>query len=318
MKEGWRYEKLGDIVTFRRGLTYSKNDEAAYSNKVVLRSNNVDLFTHQLTFDELKYLKDDFEIPFDKYLKKGELLMCMSNGSKVHLGKVALSEKNYNYAFGGFMAAIEHNSLVTDKFLYYILISPKFKDYIQKLSDGANINNIKIRDLESFQCYIPFSLSEQQRIVSFLDAQFAKIDAIKANAEKQLQEAKVLFQNALKDLLTPKEGWITSTIGEIADIKGGKRIPKGYKLENKPTDHVYIRVADFNDSGSINLDSLMYINDNIYTQIKRYIITSKDVYISIAGTIGKTGIIPQILDGANLTENACRLIIKGEDRKSVV
>ena len=46
----------------------------------------------------------------------------------------------------------------------------------------------------------------------------------------------------------------------------------------------------------------------MYREIKNYIITSADMHISIAGTIGKTGIIPEQLDGANLTENACRLI----------
>jgi len=58
-------------------------------------------------------------------------------------------------------------------------------------------------------------LSEQERIVSYLDAQFAKIDALKANTEQQLHAAKDLFQSALKQYLTPKEGWEMKTIGDI-------------------------------------------------------------------------------------------------------
>ena len=50
-------------------------------------------------------------------------------------------------------------------------------------------------------------LSEQQRIVDYLDSAFAKIDAMKANAEKALNEAKALFQASLKEMLEPKEGW---------------------------------------------------------------------------------------------------------------
>ena len=45
MKEGWEYKKLGEVATFIRGLTYSKNDEAEISDNIVLRSNNVDLST---------------------------------------------------------------------------------------------------------------------------------------------------------------------------------------------------------------------------------------------------------------------------------
>jgi len=72
----------------------------------------------------------------------------------------------------------------------------------------------------------------------------------------------------------------------------------------------YIRVADFNDKGSIDLSEIKYISKEIHEQIKRYVITKDDLYISIAGTIGKTGFVPPELDGANLTENAAKLVIK--------
>ena len=50
--------------------------------------------------------------------------------------------------------------------------------------------------------------------------------------------------------------------------------------------------------------------DFCFEHIKNYTISVDDVYISIAGTIGLVGIIPTILDGANLTENAAKMIIK--------
>ena len=106
-----------------------------------------------------------------------------------------------------------------------------------------------------------------------------------------------------------KKGWEYKRLGDITEIKGGKRLPKGVKLLTTPTKHPYIRVADFNDFGTVDTDDIHYISDNVYEQIKRYIIKKEDVYISIAGTIGKSGIIPDYLDGANLTENACRLIL---------
>ena len=106
-----------------------------------------------------------------------------------------------------------------------------------------------------------------------------------------------------------KEGWEEKRIGDIAEIKGGKRLPKGVKLLTTPTRHPYIRVADFNDFGTVDTNDIHYIPDVVYEQIKRYIIKKEDVYISIAGTIGKSGVIPDYLDGANLTENACRLVL---------
>ena len=109
-----------------------------------------------------------------------------------------------------------------------------------------------------------------------------------------------------------KEGWEEKKLGDIAEIKGGKRLPKGEKLLSEPTGHKYIRVADFNEYGTVDLGNIQYISDEVYEQIKRYIINKEDIYISIAGTIGKSGIIPEELDGANLTENACRLILSKE------
>ncbi len=178
MKEGWKYKKLKDVATFTRGLTYSKNDEVEVSNNIVLRSNNVDLSTGKLNFDELKYLRPEFSVPEEKRVKKGSLLMCMSNGSKIHLGKVALINEDYPYAFGGFMALVTPNEKLNPQFFHYSLSSPEYKDFIKQLSAGANINNIKVKELELFTIPVP-PLSEQQRIVDYLDSAFAKIDAMK-------------------------------------------------------------------------------------------------------------------------------------------
>ena len=98
------------------------------------------------------------------------------------------------------------------------------------------------------------------------------------------------------------------TIGDIAQMKGGKRVPKGYKLLTDPTGHPYLRVTEFTDFGTIDMSDLRYVSPEVHREIKNYVIYSTDLYISIAGTIGKTGIIPKELDGANLTENASRLV----------
>ena len=305
------WKELGDLISFERGLTYSKGDEVEVSSVGVLRSNNVDLNTHRLNLDEIKYLREDFDVPDRKRVRRSSLLMCMSNGSKDHLGKVALIDRDLNYAFGGFMGLLTpEEELIYPRYLYYALTSKSFKDYIHSLSDGANINNLKFGDLAVFKVPVP-PLVEQQKIVGILDAEFEKIDALKANAILNLQNSKDLFQSVLKSELEPKDGWKTVTVGDIADLKGGKRVPKGYKLETEPTGYPYIRVADFNEDGSVDMDDIHYISKEVYDGIKRYIITTEDVYISIAGTIGKSGIVPRELNGANLTENACRLVLKG-------
>ncbi len=98
-------------------------------------------------------------------------------------------------------------------------------------------------------------------------------------------------------------------LGEIVEVKGGKRLPKGCKYSESITKHPYIRVADFGKK-TINQSNLKYISESIHKGISRYTISSEDVFISIAGTIGLTGTVPSNLDGANLTENAAKLVIR--------
>lgn len=195
-----KYEPLGEIVEIKRGLTYSKNDEVDISEKIVLRSNNVNLDNHQFDFTELKYLKPTFDIPADKYLQKGDLLMCMSNGSKAHLGKVALYEgESDKYAFGGFMAALSHKDSVIGRYLFYAMITPMYKEYIKTLSDGANINNLKVRDIEAFSIPVP-PLPEQERIAASLDAISEKVKALQANYDNTITLCNDLKQSLLKSI----------------------------------------------------------------------------------------------------------------------
>jgi len=106
-----------------------------------------------------------------------------------------------------------------------------------------------------------------------------------------------------------REIWEKSKVGELAIIKGGKRLPKGKTLVNYITEFPYIRVTDF-ENNSVNKNSILYLLEEDYIKIKNYSISNNDVFISIAGTIGLIGIIPEELDGANLTENAAKLVIK--------
>ncbi|MCX8472391.1 MAG: restriction endonuclease subunit S, partial [Sediminibacterium sp.] len=192
MKQGWEIKKLLDVVDFQRGLTYSKNDEVDFSENMVLRSNNVDLKTNKLDFTEIRYINPKIVIPENKKVTKGSLIICTANGSKSHLGKVALIDDDYNYAFGGFMGLIKPKANLNSDFLFHLLTSEAYKKFIGALSDGANINNLKFGDLGEFEIPLP-PLPEQQRIVAILDEAFAAIAKAKANAEQNLKNAKELF-----------------------------------------------------------------------------------------------------------------------------
>lgn len=95
-------------------------------------------------------------------------------------------------------------------------------------------------------------------------------------------------------------------MGEVATVKGGKRLPLGHSLIKTPTKHPYVRVRDIN-SKFIDAVPLEYISDNTFGFISSYIVNTDDLILSIVGTIGLTAIIPPNLDGASLTENCVKL-----------
>ncbi|WP_421946383.1 restriction endonuclease subunit S [Phaeodactylibacter xiamenensis] len=100
--------------------------------------------------------------------------------------------------------------------------------------------------------------------------------------------------------------WLLQKVGNICEVKGGKRLPKGAKYADGKTAHPYLRVTDFGNF-TIDKQDLKFISESTHKKIERYTIQKDDTYISIAGTIGVTGVIQDDLDGANLTENAAKL-----------
>ena len=113
------------------------------------------------------------------------------------------------------------------------------------------------------------------------------------------------------------ENWCWCRLGKVTSVLGGKRIPAGRKLSSENTGHIYIRVSDMKD-GYVSTDNLLYVPNDIFPLIARYIIRKEEVFITVAGTIGRVGIIPPELDGANLTENADRLVFDFINREWLV
>ena len=87
------------------------------------------------------------------------------------------------------------------------------------------------------------------------------------------------------------EEWEIKTLGSVSDIKGGKRLPKGESLIDIRTDHPYIRVADMH-WGGVSIKNIRYVPDEVFPQIKSYTISSDDLFITVAGTLGVIGKIP--------------------------
>lgn len=226
MRHGWEIKKLGEVCTFRRGLTYTKGDEVEFSENCVLRSNNIDLDTMSIVLDDLKCVRKDLAIGEDKIVKPNTILVCMSNGSKQHIGKVAFIDREYGYAFGGFMGLIIPQSILP-KYVYYSCLSPSYKHFLRGIGNGANITNLKFSNLSNYTIPVP-PLSEQERIVAELDL-LSDVIAKKREQLKQLDTlAQSIFYDMFGDPITNEKGWKTKKLGETSTLHNGRAF--------KPTD----------------------------------------------------------------------------------
>ena len=228
-----------------------------------------------------------------------------------------------DYCIGRGLAAINGSESLDNWFLFYLLIFAKRR--LEDRGTGSTFKSISKGVLQNFSIPLP-PLPEQRRIAHVLST----IQRAIAAQDKLIAAARELKRSLMQRLFTYGPGpepvptketeigeipehWELVRLGDVVDVKGGKRLPKGHKFADGLTDHPYIRVVDFK-SNSVDKANLKFITPEDYERIKKYTISSEDVYISIAGTTGLVGTVPEDLDGANLTENAAKLVIKDKRR----
>ena len=285
MKSGWQVKELGAVCDFQRGLTYAKGDEAESSENVVLRATNINLETNQLDLSELKYINDGIVVPTNKKVRKGSLLICTASGSKSHLGKVAYIDNEYDYAFGGFMGMITVKNGLCPRYLFHLMTSPLYKDFIEGLSDGVNINNLKFDDLRNFQVPYP-PPEEQQRIIRILDEAFEAIATAKANAEKNLQNARALFESHLNSVFSHLASTNESRqLGDISDLLGGFAFRSGDSVQQSSTQ--LVRIGNLYRNALDLGRSPVFYPDSFAFDFERYLLREGDLIMSLTGTTGK-------------------------------
>ena len=170
------------------------------------------------------------------------------------------------------------------------------------------------------QYAIQGKLVEQRAEEGTAEELYQQIQAEKQHliAEKKIKKEKTLPEIAEDEVpFDIPESWKWVRLGSVVSVYGGKRIPAGRKLTIEDTGYVYIRLSDMKD-GYISTENLQFVPKDIYPSISRYIIGKEDVFITVAGTIGRVGKIPPELDGANLTENADRLVFSQLDQNWLI
>lgn len=173
----WEQKKLGEVGEFIRGLTYSSSDTSE-AGSLVLRSNNIQDGFIDLAAKELQFVSKS--IPEKQKLKKGDIAICMANGSKRLVGKSALyaGSSFEEVTVGAFCSIFKSENLLAR----YLFQTETYKKYLRIFLGGAGINNLKNSDLEGVPISLPSDVIEQEKIAKF----FSVLDEQIELTEKKL------------------------------------------------------------------------------------------------------------------------------------
>ena len=321
----WKQYSLGDICEniFSGGTPSTKNTN--YWNGSIPWLSSGETRNNFINSTEKTITLDGVNNSSTKLAKKGDIVIA-SAGQGYTRGQTSFCNID-TYINQSLIAIRTNNAKIHNKYLYYNLKGRY--DELRQLSDGHSIRgSLTTKIIKDLVIKLP-SLEEQEKIANILSS---LDDQRELNNEmnKTLEEmAQSIYKRWFVDFEFPNEdgqpykssggemveselgmipkGWEVKVLGDICDVKGGKRLPKGKIVLDEKTEYPYLRVTDIT-SGYVNMNSIKYIDEETREKISRYIIEYSDLYISIAGTIGLVGSINKELDGASLTENMARII----------
>ena len=284
MKKGWEYKTLKEvsIIYGNYGLSVSS---IPYNGVRYLRITDI---TENGNLNDDKVSADISGGKTQEELQEGDILFARTGAT---VGKTLIYKKEFGKClFAGYLIRYRLNKdIVIPQFIHHFTHSSGYYKWVSSNQKAAAQPNIGAKIYNELRIPIP-PLSEQKEIVEYLDSSFAKIDKLKENAAKNLEEAKALFQSALKDALEPKERWEEKTLKEIGEIKVG---PFGSLLHKR--DYILGGTPLINPmhiiNGRIYADDSFTISQNKCDELSSYIMKTDDIVIGRRGEIGRCAVV---------------------------
>jgi len=234
MKAGWQESTLGHVCKLISGRHIDAKD---YN----FESRGIGYLTGPSDFGPLNPIVTKWTEHPIITAKQGDILITVK-GSGV--GKINLLNID-EVAISRQLMAVRITG--ADPQFFHLFLSSTF-DHFQSLSQGAAIPGISREHVLDLPIPLP-PLAEQRRIVGILDEAFEGIATAKANAEKNLQNARALFESHLQSVFTQRgDGWVETTLGSICTLRSGTTVKAS--LEKPDGDLPYLKVADMNHEGN--------------------------------------------------------------------
>lgn len=217
MKNNWQTKKIGDVAKICLGLTHTPK----YVDKGVPFLSVKDITQGHISFNNTRFItREEFNsMPDGAKPKQGDVLFC-------RVGTIGYPQIiNEDKEFGIFVSLgffRTKNEILFNRYIAYWMRSPLFYDQVRENVQGSTLKNLNTGWLKNFDILLP-PLPEQKRIVKTLDEIFEKTTKAKENAEKNLQNARELFESYLQSIFTnPGDNWQEKKLGDVCEYFNGK------------------------------------------------------------------------------------------------
>ena len=302
--------KIKTLIKQVRGVSYKPDDlhnELNGDSVILLRANNID--DGKINFDDVVYV-DKSKVSDEQYLRKGDILICASSGSKNLVGKAASVDFDRECTFGAFCKAVRPNEDVVD-YLGVYFQSPVYRRKISEVAIGANINNIRNEHIDELEVPL-FSRDEQQEIVKKIQLVLDIISKRKDEISSLDDLIRARFVEMFGDPVHNTKGWNTDTCKNLTSKIGSGATPKGGR-ESYGTEGISLIRSMNVYNKRFEYKDLAYITDEQADKLSNVTIEENDVLLNITGaSVARCCVVPKDLIPARVNQHVA--IVRCKDR----
>ncbi len=285
----WDLKRFGDVCDFVRGpfggslkkSIFKPDGHAVYEQQHAIYNQ----------FEDIRYFidKEKFSEMSRFELKPNDLIMsCSGTMGKIAIVPNGIKQGIINQA----LLKLTPKDTLLPVFLKLWMDSPNFQQQIEAMSQGAAIKNMaSVKILKEIKVPVP-KVSEQQRIVAILDQAFADIEKARANAEKNLKNARELFDSYLNQVFSQRgKGFELKIFGDVCHFVRG---PFGGSLKKSIFKQSGYAVYEQQHAIYDQFESIRYfIDKEKFSEMARFELKPGDLIMSCSGTMGKIAIVPE-------------------------
>ena len=295
MKAGWQKSTLGDVLDVLRNGVNCKQDKSGIGEKI---SRIESISGAWFDIDKVGYAELSEKDKPRYILKRGDILFSHIN-SPVHVGKTAIFDSDEPVYHGVNLLLMRPKELVTsdylDHALKYLFQCGYWRGVCKQSVNQASVNQ---QDISKVEINFPKSIPEQQRIVGILDEAFDGIATAKANAEKNIQNARALFESHLQSVFDQRgDGWDRVTLETLLergwieshlDGNHGGDYPRKDEFISEGVPYIS---ANCLDDEELDMSRAKYLSPARAALLRKGIAKDRDVLFAHNATVGPVAIL---------------------------